>query len=78
VRAHTRGWREKVFLAQSSARARCSVASRRARGRRAPVHYRALLEALLGTPHDRVAPASQRYSAMEDERVLERRRALPR
>jgi hypothetical protein len=46
--------------------------------RQALVHYRALFEELLGTPQDRVAPASQRYSAIEHERVLERQPALPR
>jgi hypothetical protein len=46
--------------------------------RQALVHYRALFEELLGTPQDRVAPASQRYSAIEHGRVLERQPALPR
>jgi hypothetical protein len=46
--------------------------------RQALVHYRALFEELLGTPQDRVAPASQRYSAIEHGRVLESQPALPR
>jgi hypothetical protein len=36
------------------------------------VHYRALFEELLGTPQGRVAPASQRYSAVEHERIIAR------
>jgi hypothetical protein len=46
--------------------------------RQALVHYRALFEELLGTPQDRVTPASQRYSAIEHERVVERQPVLPR
>jgi hypothetical protein len=46
--------------------------------RQALVHYRALFEELLGTPQGRVAPASQRYSAIEHESVLDRQPALPR
>jgi hypothetical protein len=40
--------------------------------RQALVHYRALFEELLGTPQGRVAPASQRYSAVEHERMIAR------
>jgi hypothetical protein len=46
--------------------------------RQALVHYRALFEELLGTPQGRVAPASQRYSAIEHEPALEGRAAPPR
>jgi hypothetical protein len=46
--------------------------------RQALVHYRALFEELLGTPQGRVAPASQRYSAIQHERVIEGQAALPR
>lgn len=46
--------------------------------RQALVHYRALFEELLGTPPGNVAPASQRYSAIEHARLLERPPALPR
>jgi hypothetical protein len=45
--------------------------------RQALVHYRALFEELLGTPQGRVAPASQRYSAVEHQRS-EGQAALPR
>jgi hypothetical protein len=46
--------------------------------RQALVHYRALFEELLGTPPGRVAPASQRYSAIEHDRAIEPQVALPR
>jgi hypothetical protein len=46
--------------------------------RQALVHYRALFEELLGTPQGRVAPASQRYSALEHDPALEGQAALHR
>lgn len=67
-------FREAHALAQANRAGRANTEELR----QALVHYRALFEELLGTPQGRVAPASQRYSAIEHERAIERQAALPR